>query len=116
MPLRDTVEYVAAAYIVVFVLVGVYLAIMAYRLKKVERGLGELLASVEERERAGTGTPTAAGTATTAGTATAASTTAAAGAGTASEGAHAVVGAAAAAEGTNGSDSLDVGRPESSIA
>jgi hypothetical protein len=43
--------YVAAAYIVFFVLVLVYVAIMAYRLTRVERAVRELRARERERER-----------------------------------------------------------------
>jgi hypothetical protein len=43
--------YVAAAYIVFFVLVLVYVAIMAYRLTRVERAVRELRAQERERER-----------------------------------------------------------------
>jgi hypothetical protein len=43
--------YVAAAYIVFFVLVLVYVAIMAYRLTRVERSVRELHAQERERER-----------------------------------------------------------------
>ena len=42
-------KYVAGAYVVVFVLVLIYVAIMAVRLSRIERELGELLA----RETAG---------------------------------------------------------------
>jgi CcmD family protein len=43
LPLHEAGKYVAAAYIVVFALVLVYVAIMATRLSRVERELGELL-------------------------------------------------------------------------
>ncbi|MHB1539214.1 MAG: CcmD family protein [Solirubrobacteraceae bacterium] len=43
MPLHEAVKYVAAAYIAVFVIVLIYVAIMAKRLRKVERSLGELM-------------------------------------------------------------------------
>jgi hypothetical protein len=43
--------YVAAAYIVFFVLVLVYVAIMAYRLTRVERYVRDLHAQERERER-----------------------------------------------------------------
>lgn len=49
MPLRDAVEYVAAAYIVVFAIVLIYLTIMARRLRGVERDLSELSRLAEER-------------------------------------------------------------------
>jgi hypothetical protein len=43
LPLHAAGKYVAAAYIVLFVLVLAYLAIMAIRLTRIERELGELL-------------------------------------------------------------------------
>jgi CcmD family protein len=43
MGLKETVGYVAAAYIVVFVLVLTYFAIMAVRVRRVERELAQLL-------------------------------------------------------------------------
>jgi CcmD family protein len=56
LPLHEAGKYVAAAYIVVFALVLIYLAIMAAKLSRIERELGELaeLASrrhARERER-----------------------------------------------------------------
>jgi len=47
LPLHEAGKYVAAAYIVLFALVLVYVAIMALRLSRIERDLGELL----EREQ-----------------------------------------------------------------
>ena len=44
LPLHEAGKYVAAAYVVVFALVLVYVAIMAIRLSHLERDLGELLA------------------------------------------------------------------------
>jgi hypothetical protein len=44
LPLHEAGKYVAAAYIVLFALVLVYVAIMAIRLSHLERDLGELLA------------------------------------------------------------------------
>ena len=49
LPLHEAGKYVAGAYVVVFVLVLIYVAIMAVRLSRIERQLGELLA----REAAG---------------------------------------------------------------
>jgi hypothetical protein len=49
LPLHEAGKYVAAAYIVLFALVLIYVAIMAIRLSHLERDLGELLA----REQAG---------------------------------------------------------------
>jgi hypothetical protein len=43
LPLHTAGKYVAAAYIVLFVLVLVYVSIMALRLSRIERNLGELL-------------------------------------------------------------------------
>lgn len=44
LPLHEAGKYVAAAYIVLFALVLVYVAIMAIRSRRLERDLGELLA------------------------------------------------------------------------
>jgi CcmD family protein len=43
LPLHEAGKYVAAAYIVLFALVLVYVAIMGIRLSRIERELGELL-------------------------------------------------------------------------
>jgi CcmD family protein len=43
LPLHEAGKYVAGAYLVVFVLVLIYVAIMAIRLSRIERQLGELL-------------------------------------------------------------------------
>lgn len=43
LPLHEAGKYVAAAYIVAFLIVLIYVAIMALRLARVERELGELL-------------------------------------------------------------------------
>jgi hypothetical protein len=43
LPLHTAGKYVAAAYVVLFVLVLIYVAIMAIRLSHIERELGELL-------------------------------------------------------------------------
>jgi CcmD family protein len=48
LPLHEAGKYVAGAYIVAFVLVLVYVAIMALRLARVERELGELLSLSEQ--------------------------------------------------------------------
>ena len=53
LPLHEAGKYVAAAYIVVFVLVLIYVAIMAMRMGRIERELGELLESERGRRRAG---------------------------------------------------------------
>jgi CcmD family protein len=44
LPLHEAGKYVAGAYVVVFALVLIYVAIMAVRLSRLERDLGELLA------------------------------------------------------------------------
>ena len=49
LPLHEAGKYVAGAYIVLFALVLIYVAIMAIRLSRIERELGELL---EMSERA----------------------------------------------------------------
>jgi hypothetical protein len=51
LPLHEAGKYVAGAYIVLFALVLVYVAIMAIRLSRIERSLGELL----EQEQASAG-------------------------------------------------------------
>jgi CcmD family protein len=53
LPLHEAGKYVAGAYIVVFALVLVYVAIMAVRLSRIERELGDLLA--QEHSAASTG-------------------------------------------------------------
>jgi CcmD family protein len=53
LPLHEAGKYVAGAYVVVFALVLVYVAIMAARLSRIQRELGDLL----ESERAGAGQP-----------------------------------------------------------
>jgi hypothetical protein len=45
LPLHQAGKYVAAAYVVVFALVLIYVAIMGIRLSRIERTLGELLES-----------------------------------------------------------------------
>ena len=52
LPLHEAGKYVAGAYIVLFALVLIYVAIMAIRLSRIERELGELL---EMSERAAPG-------------------------------------------------------------
>ncbi len=47
LPLHTAGKYVAAAYIVLFALVLIYVAIMAIRLSRIERQLGELLELAE---------------------------------------------------------------------
>jgi hypothetical protein len=54
LPLHEAGKYVAGAYIVLFALVLIYVAIMAIRMSRIERDLGETLARVQENEaRAG---------------------------------------------------------------
>jgi hypothetical protein len=43
LPLHEAGKYVAGAYVVLFALVLIYVAIMAIRLGRIERELGELL-------------------------------------------------------------------------
>jgi CcmD family protein len=43
LPLHEAGKYVAAAYVVAFVIVLIYVAIMGLRLTRMERELGELL-------------------------------------------------------------------------
>jgi hypothetical protein len=50
LPLHTAGKYVAAAYIVLFALVLIYVAIMAIRLSRIERQLGELLELADRRE------------------------------------------------------------------
>jgi hypothetical protein len=47
LPLHTAGKYVAAAYIVLFAIVLIYVAIMAIRLSRMERDLGELLELAE---------------------------------------------------------------------
>jgi hypothetical protein len=53
LPLHEAGKYVAGAYVVVFALVLIYVAIMAVRLSHLERDLGELLAREQATEDAG---------------------------------------------------------------
>jgi hypothetical protein len=43
LPLHEAGKYVAGAYVVLFAIVLIYVAIMAVRLSRIERELGELL-------------------------------------------------------------------------
>ena len=47
LPLHEAGKYVAAAYIVLLAMVLVYVAIMAVRLSRIERELGELLEAAD---------------------------------------------------------------------
>jgi hypothetical protein len=59
LPLHEAGKYVAGAYIVLIAMILVYVAIMAVRLSRIERDLGELLEVAEH----GDGQPPAAQTA-----------------------------------------------------
>ena len=48
LPLHEAGKYVAGAYVVFFALVLIYVAIMAIRLSRIERELGELLTLSEQ--------------------------------------------------------------------
>jgi hypothetical protein len=50
LPLDEAGKYVAAAYLVFLALVLVYVAIMAGRLSRIERDLGEVVDALERRE------------------------------------------------------------------
>jgi hypothetical protein len=52
LPLHEAGKYVAAAYLVFLALILIYVAIMAVRLGRVERELGELLELAERDARA----------------------------------------------------------------
>jgi hypothetical protein len=57
LPLHEAGKYVAAAYIVLLAMVLVYVAIMAIRMSRIERDLGELLAQLDgEQQDGGAGT------------------------------------------------------------
>lgn len=53
LPLHTAGKYVAAAYIVLFAMVLVYLAIISVRMSRTERELGELLERLDREERDG---------------------------------------------------------------
>jgi hypothetical protein len=50
LPLDEAGKYVAAAYLVFLALILIYVAIMASRLGRIERDLGEVLDTLERRE------------------------------------------------------------------
>ena len=54
LPLDDAGPYVAAAYLVFLALILIYVAIMAGKLVRIARDLGELTQLVERRDRART--------------------------------------------------------------
>ena len=49
LPLDEAGKYVAGAYVVFLVLILVYVAIMAAKLQRIERELGELASFAEQR-------------------------------------------------------------------
>ena len=51
LPLDDAGPYVAAAYLVFLALILIYVSIMATKLGRIEREIGELSELVERRER-----------------------------------------------------------------
>jgi uncharacterized membrane protein len=51
LPLDDAGPYVAAAYLIFLALVLIYVSIMAAKLGRIEREIGELAEIVERRER-----------------------------------------------------------------
>ena len=53
LPLHEAGKYVAGAYVVLFAIVLIYLAIMAIRLSRIERQLAGLLELAEAAESAG---------------------------------------------------------------
>jgi hypothetical protein len=53
LPLDDAGPYVAAAYLVFLALILIYVAIMASKLARISRELGELAEIVERRDGAG---------------------------------------------------------------
>ena len=59
LPLHTAGKYVAAVYIVLFLVVLIYVAIMALRLSRIERDLGEMLemADSNANETKGPGSP-----------------------------------------------------------
>jgi CcmD family protein len=50
LPLDEAGKYVAGAYVVFFALILIYVSIMAARLARIERELGELLEASTEEE------------------------------------------------------------------
>src|SRR3954466_4657630 len=55
LPLDEAGKYVAAAYLVFLALILIYVAIMAGRLARIERDLGEVLDALEQRDAASDG-------------------------------------------------------------
>jgi len=58
LPLHTAGKYVAGAYVVLFALVLIYVAIMAIRMSRIERDLGELLSEAAAREEDARGVST----------------------------------------------------------
>ena len=50
LPLDEAGKYVAAVYLVFLALILIYVAIMASRLGRIERDLGEVMDAIERRE------------------------------------------------------------------
>ena len=50
LPLDEAGKYVAAAYLVFLALILIYVAIMASRLSRIEKDLGEVIDLLEQRE------------------------------------------------------------------
>ena len=50
LPLDEAGKYVAAAYLVFLALILIYVAIMAGRLSRIEKDLGEVIDLLEQRE------------------------------------------------------------------
>jgi hypothetical protein len=55
LPLHTAGKYVAAAYITLLVLVVVYVAVMALRVSRIEREVGELSRRASDADAAGEG-------------------------------------------------------------
>jgi hypothetical protein len=53
LPLHTAGKYVAAAYITLFVVVVIYVAVMALRVGRIERQLGELTERARDADAAG---------------------------------------------------------------
>jgi CcmD family protein len=48
LPLHEAGKYVAAAYVIFFALILIYVAVMAVRLSHIERELGDLIETVSQ--------------------------------------------------------------------
>ena len=49
LPLHEAGKYVAGAYVIFFALIAIYVAIMAAKLARIDRELGEVADLLEER-------------------------------------------------------------------